>query len=553
MNLYPKLSAIAIAASLAGCAVPNSVVNKASDDTLEKASQAVRDTVKQKPLASKVVRVSGNYVAGSPTELDVRHTLPDKYKNVVFHYSPVNSLQILASNLTKDLKIPVDLHPDVITMFTRATPSMAGGQGVNGVPQSNIIPASGNTAQPLTTQFTPSGLVQLKIDMDFEGDLANYLDTLCSRFGLSWEYVNGRINLFRVATRTYQLKASAGAVDFSSTISKGSNATTGGNSANSNQQSTGTFNAASTTGVSSMGVSSSKSLLDAITAMLTPSLGKVVSNDSTGSIIVTDAPMVLDRIEKLVNHENEILLREVALQIDSYSVQIDDASQFGFDISMIYKSLSNGWSAAVNPVAQLTDSSVSSVTYNVLSGDATNYPKSTFVAQALNAYGRVSKNEGVTLNGSNRVPMPLAAFATKGYLAGTTAATGGSTAAGTGVPGLIQGSITTGLFVSVVPTILDNQSVILRMSFDTSTLLGIDTIGTGSGATLQQIQTPNTSGRKSDHNVTLKHGDALILVGLDTQLVNGKTNNGALSAFLNNSTSRTIQVVVVTPYIHSSL
>ena len=88
---------------------------------------------------------------------------------------------------------------------------------------------------------------------------------------------------------------------------------------------------------------------------------------------------------------------------------------------------------------------------------------------------------------------------------------------------------------------------------DSSTLLSIDSVSTGTGPTLQQIQLPNTKGRKTDHEVTLRGGDALVLVNLSTDATTGNNNVGLLSSSLNNSKSRSVELIVVTPRILSSL
>ena len=287
--------------------------------------------------------------------------------------------------------------------------------------------------------------------------------------------------------------------------------------------------------------------------MLTPVLGKVTINEATGTVIVTDTRMVVDQVGKLIDYENKIMGRQVSLQVDVITLQIDNKSQLGFDANLIYKSLGNAWGANLNPASTLTNAAAANLSYNILPGTSTNYAGSSLVLKALNSYGKVVRNDSVTLNGRNRTPMPVAEFNSQGYLASTSPASGGGTAAGTGVPGLTPGNVTSGLFLSALPTILDNNSVILRMSMDSSTLLSIDSISTGSGSTLQQIQLPNTKGRKTDHEVTLRGGDALVLVNLSTDATTGNNNVGLLSSSLNNSKSRSVELIVVTPRILSSL
>lgn len=167
--------------------------------------------------------------------------------------------------------------------------------------------------------------------------------------------------------------------------------------------------------------------------------------------------------------------------------------------------------------------------------------------------GKVLSKTATTLVTTHRVPVPLARFATKGYLASTTPGSGGAVASGTGVPGLAPGSVTTGLFLSALPTVLDNSALLLRLSIDSSTLEGIDSQSTGSGATFQQIQLPNVTGYKSDHNITMREGQTLVLVGLSNDTTSGQSQAGLLGGSLLNKKAQQMQVILVTPRIHSGI
>ena len=162
-------------------------------------------------------------------------------------------------------------------------------------------------------------------------------------------------------------------------------------------------------------------------------------------------------------------------------------------------------------------------------------------------------NTSSTLVTTHRVPVPLAQFATKGYLAATSPASGGAVSVGAGVPGLTPGSVTTGLFLSALPTILDNSSMLLRLSIDSSTLQGIDSQSTGTGVTFQQIQTPSVTGYKSDHNITLREGQTLVLVGLSNDSMTGQNQVGLLGGSVSNKKVQLMQVIMVTPRLHAGI
>lgn len=530
-HILSSVLSTGVAFALIGCAVSNKDVQDRTDTAKEQTAQLREQFNTQRAIETPVVKVKGNYVGGKAVELGYNNTLPASFRDVILRYPDAASLREVAERITETTGIPVDIGADVLAN-SAATPS-AGASTVN--------------SRTPTVQTAVDG-----IRMDFRGNLGNFLDALGARYGFGWQYVNNTINFSRLVTKAFQIHASPGTAEFNTRVSKGSSTSTGSTGGAGGAQSTGSFAGTSDTSVRAAGISASDSIQKAITSMLSPQ-GRVVMNDATGSVIITDTRMVVDQIGKLIDHENLLLTRQVSLQVDLVTVQINDASQFGFDANLIYNSLGNEWGATVTGATAVTTSASSSLTYNVLSGTNSRYNGSSLVLKALNSYGRVVQNTSIPLVATNRQPMPIAQFATKGYLAATTPANGGATTAGTGVPGLTPGSITTGLFLSVLPTILDNNSLLLRMSMDQSTLLPFETIGTGSGATAQQIQIPNVTGYKSDHNVSLKSGDTLVLVGIVNDGVNGQTNVGLLNNSLNNQRTQTVQVLLITPRVQAGI
>jgi len=539
MNQLPTLAiGAALALVIAGCAVSNKDVQDRADKAKDQTTQMREQFNTQRTVESPVTKVKGNYVGGKPVELGYNNTLPSSFRDVVFRYPDASTLREVAERITQDTGIPVDISADVVTLAATATTPSAGASSVN-----TRTSASSNQANASSVGGIP---------MDFRGNLGDFLDKLSARYGFGWQYVNNTINFSRLITKTFQIHASPGTAEFNTRVSKGSSAATGSTGGSSAAQSTGSFAGTSDTSVKATGISASDSLDKAIKSMLSPQ-GKVVMNEATGSIIVTDTRMVVDQVGKLIDHENLLLTRQVALQVDLITLQVNDSSQFGFDANLIYNSLGNAWGATLTGATSVATSASSSLTYNVLPGTNSRYNGSSLLLKALNSYGKVVQNTSIPLVATNRQPMPIAQFATKGYLASTTPAAGGATAAGTGVPGLTPGSVTTGLFLSVLPTILDNNGLLLRMSMDQSTLLPFETIGTGTGATAQQIQIPNVTGYKSDHNVSLKSGETLVLVGIVNDGVNGQTNVGLLNNSLNNQRTQTVQVLVITPRVQAGI
>ncbi len=56
--------------------------------------------------------------------------------------------------------------------------------------------------------------------------------------------------------------------------------------------------------------------------MLTPSMGRMSLSRATGTLTVTDRPEVLNRVQQLVNRENESITKQVLLNVNVLSVAL---------------------------------------------------------------------------------------------------------------------------------------------------------------------------------------------------------------------------------------
>jgi hypothetical protein len=126
-------------------------------------------------------------------------------------------------------------------------------------------------------------------------------------------------------------------------------------------------------------------------------------------------------------------------------------------------------------------------------------------------------------------------------------------AGGTSTPGLLPGSITTGSFLRILPTIRENNTILINMSVDISDLVDIGSASTGSGSSLQQIQWANTTGTKSIGNLLLNQEESMVIVGSSGENATARTNNGIGGASTSVANTQSLFVVIVTPRILKSL
>ncbi|MBY9433377.1 PilN family type IVB pilus formation outer membrane protein, partial [Pseudomonas aeruginosa] len=129
---------------------------------------------------------------------------------------------------------------------------------------------------------------------------------------------------------------------------------------------------------------------NSINSMLTPSMGRMSLSRATGTLTVTDRPEVLNRVQQLVNRENESITKQVLLNVNVLSVALTDKDQLGIDWNLVYKSLNNKWGIGLKNTMPGIDQSAISGSVSILDTANSAWAGSKAMVQALAQQGRVS-------------------------------------------------------------------------------------------------------------------------------------------------------------------
>ena len=503
MRPHALFAATALTLAASGCSVTPMEVRERSAQKTDEIIAATALASTQRRLEPSWLRIPGNYLGSSPRPIDTTTNLPPQYRDITLNFGEdaQGTLTQVVSNIRSKIGLNVRINADVIPPTTGAAgnptaapvplpmstaPLPAGTTAAPGqiLPSAQAL-ASASFIQPLNVSALAS-----KLPLTHDGQTAEYLDRITSILGVSWEYSNNEVYIYRYLTRRFNLAVSPGTVSYEDNMSGGGTTTGGGNAQ---------FGSTSTTKASAL-LNPWQAADAAIKTMLT-SGGKVSINETTGTVSVTDTKEVVNRVEKYIQHENGLLRAQVTVDIREITVQLDDRSELGLDLNLLYRKLnaSTGnpdWTFQMDAPATLTSSSSGNATFNVIKPNAY-WAGSSAAIQALNSVGHVVSDNTDSVVTINRVPGRTQSFVNRSFLASTTPATGGGTSGGVGVPGLTPGVVTYGVNLAVIPTITDDNTVILQM-FDTrSNLIDFATISTGSGQTLQQLQLPTTGTKKN--------------------------------------------------------
>ncbi|BBQ02715.1 hypothetical protein BSFA1_78430 (plasmid) [Burkholderia sp. SFA1] len=274
MRLTKIKSAIAIlvAASLTGCAVSQSDVNHAYDATNAEATRAMGNGPESMSLVEEVPTA---FLGDRLVPVAYEATLPAIFreKSVVFPGNlPLSKIATLVSTATG---YPVHLSPDVFIPRDALIPKTNGGNGQSAPMQPQALAKS--NVEPVYAQACNC-------------KVGEYLRGVTENLGLDWTFDGSTISISRFVTKTFTIAAIPGKVSIKSTMSKGtdtstgnqaSGGTTGGTSGN-----TGSFSSITSTGRD--GTFDQIAIIQSELEKLKSPLGEVVVNPQSRLVMVRD-------------------------------------------------------------------------------------------------------------------------------------------------------------------------------------------------------------------------------------------------------------------------
>lgn len=351
------------------------------------------------------------------------------------------------------------------------------------------------------------------------------------------------------ADAKYALK---GAVTSGLSNSTGTDSSSSGGNSNSGVSGSGGSTMSSTV---EMGNDLYKDLKITVESMLTPGVGRLSLNSTTGTMMVTDVPDVVARIGEYLEDENRTLSRQVILKVVTYTVNTDVNDMVGIDWNLIWKSLNGNFGIKLANTNSGVSSDAISGGFNVLdtaTGSAAQFAGSSFLLNALSKQAQVSDVKTSTIMTTNMAAAPVLVGQQTTYLKDVT-----TTAYATGditVPSqtLTPGSVTTGTNITILPKILkDSDRLMLNMFMDISSLKDMRVITSDT----QKIEAPNIDTRSLQQRVWMKPGQTLIMSGFEQNINNsnrqgvGSPNNILFGGALSGAKTKQSFVITVTPYV----
>jgi hypothetical protein len=528
---------------LQACAIPFKQADQVTAAQTQTAKLLLENSSKQQKQERLLSIVEGNFLGDRPIELPYYSKLPNIFFEKISLKSrgpDFGSVEQAARNISLATDIPVNVNPDV---NTNSSDDLKDDPSSLLDSKSNLAVAGKNN----TYKRHP-------VPLNYSGTLLSYLKSISVSAGINWEWNDGGLYFYRLLTKTFDVSnITTGEYTVTDTLNRGGTASTG-SLGTANASSNGSFSNSSSVGLRGL-ITPWKALQDELQALKSTD-GKITINESLGTVTVTDTKKKVNLIEKLIKEENAAFGKQVAVEVRVVQVAINRESQIGLNLGLVYSALNGDKSSVIRsltatPPNTNATSSAGSLTFTV--PDASNAYGGTNISLAgLNGFGNITQDATTTLYTTNRVPVMTGNYTTTGFLAQTTPALGGAVSGGTGVPGLLPGSITVGSFLRVLPSIKDNNSILVNLSIDLSSLINIGNATTGAGSSYQQIQWANTTGSKSVVNLLINQNESIVTAAIATDALTNNSTNSLEGASKEAKNGKSIFVLIIKPRIIKS-
>jgi len=529
------LSLIMIGAGLlTGCAATKEATERFDEQKSNvvkeyEKSQARSSTISEIEDGSKGIanfgKTARNWVDPNPLPRIENKRLPEFFKKNVAMTMPgtVSAVEVL-SEMQRSTGIMFEINNDIHDTNT--------GQG-------KIITAESSGGSSGSTQDSSPLLIS---DFVYRGTLEGALDLLAAKASISWKWNGKSIEIFKYETKTYNIAALAGLTETTATVDlKGDTA----GSVSSGEENSEASSAANTS--SAVGRRSTLTTWDEIKAFLVSQLspnGTIAILESAGLVTIRDLPSVHKKIEAAIKHLNALLTKQIFLNVDVYSVSVDNKDNAAIDWNLVWTSASRDYRLVhPNNIAN-----AGTFTAGVLTG---RYAGTRIITSALSTVGKTSVLNQFRITTLNGQPTPIASNKKIGYLREikVTPGTGGSPP----VYELKPGELSVGINLNITPKFQPNGNILLEYTLNLSDFESIRRFVSPDNTAAIEIPTSNL--KSVLQRATLRSGQTLVLSGFkqagasinksgigspDNILLGGSHKAGADDQYL---------VITVTPYI----
>lgn len=445
-----------------------------------------------------------------------------------------------------------------------------------------VAAGTGTGASTPASTSAGSGAVSGTMPVAYEGALSGLLDLVAGHFGISWRYDGATINFSRYETRVFSIESLPGTQSIKDGMKEDTNSSSGSSSSSSAGGSFSFSSSGSLQQSSEMTVEMKvwDELGQTISAML-GGVGSVVVSPSSGTVTVTTTPELMRTVAKFIEEENRRLSHQIAINVEIYSVALDEGTDFSFTFNEALRRLTNFGAAYTGPTGPTGTVAPSFGAGNIgtgVAGQSTGL--STGITNAAGtATGAVAGggNLAVAILNPKTVGQISGLFSALSTIGDTTrvaqfpmttlnnrpvsrrigrdrtyvASVSNSTSTSFSTSSITPGTIREGFSLQLTPRLLEDGRIMLQYSLSLIDIVSLVPFDTGAGS----IQLPETASRVFVQQTMLKSGSTLVIGGYDDEQTS-QTSQGVGSPFnyflgggSSNSKTRAMMFIAITPQV----
>ncbi|NEX64216.1 hypothetical protein [Noviherbaspirillum galbum] len=288
-----------------------------------------------------------------------------------------------------------------------------------------------------------------------------------------------------------------------------------------------------------------ESLAKGVDAMLSAG-GKMVPNESSGTITVVDTPQVLRAVEKYIEEENRRVGRSVYLKVEMLTLSSTSQSQLGADLAAVFTAGNGTFTGSpFGTVANATGSGAASFT---LSGGK--WRDSLLSLNARQGQTTVVSRSMLDAYTVNNHPVPFTVASTQSYVDSVSVPTASSNVTLTPpTPTVTQKQITTGTFLELLPHVLDSNRMLLQYTVDLSSDPDFETVQNSPTPGVPTVKSPRVARKSTSQTVNIRTGETLVLTQLGKRSDSDRAAYGLIGASAAGDRNREASVILITPVV----
>ena len=410
----------------------------------------------------------------------------------------------------------------------------------------------------------PENAVPLK----YSGSLSGLLNYLANRYSIYWRYKDGIISFFTKETRIFTIYAMPTDATMTANMS-GASSGEGGSSSSAS---------------STLSVTSDLKIWDSIeegVKQVVGENGQISFSRAAGTVTVTASPFIVRKVAAYVANWNEKLSRQVAITVRVLMVTLNNADQYGLDLTKIAfntKKISLGFTGMTSALE-----GAAGLTMGLIDKDSKFYGSNGAI-QALSTQGKVRQVTSASVTTLNNKVAPVQVAKTQNYLKSITVTTSTSSDNDSRDVDYDVQELNYGFTMEVLPRILDHGRLILLFNLSLSDVVGwryVDVGGSSSSTssnensdseedgddeddddddevTSTSLQLPTMEMRGFVQEIAMRSGQTLVLTGFEkirdeTQGSGvGKPKMGLLGGKAVSKNERDVMVILLTPEVLQS-